>query len=75
MVIVRLRGGLGNQMFQYALGKRLAKQLKTSLKLDLTTLLRVKRKEGFTKRDYQLHIFNVEENFLVQPKFISVLTN
>lgn len=73
MVIVRLRGGLGNQMFQYALGKRMAKQLNTTLKLDLTTLLRVKKKEGFTKRDYQLHIFNVKENFLIQPKFISVL--
>ena len=71
MIIIRLRGGLGNQMFQYALGKRLAKQLNTDLKLDLTTLLRVKNKKGFTKRDYQLHIFNIEENFLIQPGFIN----
>jgi hypothetical protein len=36
MVIVRLRGGLGNQMFQYAAGRRLALQLGTELKLDAT---------------------------------------
>ena len=43
MVIIRLRGGLGNQMFQYALGKRIAKQLNTTFKIDLTTLLRIKK--------------------------------
>ncbi|GAA3782737.1 alpha-1,2-fucosyltransferase [Corallibacter vietnamensis] len=70
MVIVRLRGGLGNQMFQYALGKRISEQLNTPLKLDLTTILRVKKKEGFTYRPYQLHIFNVEESYLINPKTI-----
>lgn len=36
MVVVRLRGGLGNQMFQYAAGRRLALHLGTELKLDAT---------------------------------------
>lgn len=34
MIIVRLAGGLGNQMFQYAAGKTLAHQFHTGLKLD-----------------------------------------
>jgi glycosyltransferase involved in cell wall biosynthesis len=35
MVIVKLYGGLGNQMFQYALGLKMAKKLRTELKMDL----------------------------------------
>ena len=34
MVIVRLMGGLGNQMFEYAAGRRLAHSLGATLKLD-----------------------------------------
>ncbi len=36
MIILRLRGGLGNQLFQIAAGLRLATSLKTPLKLDLS---------------------------------------
>ena len=35
MIIQRLRGGLGNQLFQYAAGKALAQVHRTSFKLDL----------------------------------------
>jgi hypothetical protein len=35
MIVVRVRGGLGNQLFQYAAGLALADQHKTDLKLDL----------------------------------------
>jgi len=34
MVIVNINGGLGNQMFQYAVGRNLAKRLNTQLKFD-----------------------------------------
>jgi hypothetical protein len=44
MVIVRILGGLGNQMFQYAAGRSLALRLGESLRLDLS---------GF--QDYALH--------------------
>ena len=35
-IIIRLAGGLGNQLFQYAAGKALAKRIHAVLKLDLT---------------------------------------
>src|SRR5688572_5000131 len=35
MIILRLRGGLGNQLFQYAAAKALADHHGTDLKLDL----------------------------------------
>jgi hypothetical protein len=38
MIVVRLMGGLGNQMFQYALAYVLSKKYNTSLKVDLTLL-------------------------------------
>lgn len=34
MIIVNIYGGLGNQMFQYALGRSLSQKLNTSLKID-----------------------------------------
>ncbi|WP_188074704.1 alpha-1,2-fucosyltransferase [Planococcus sp. ANT_H30] len=36
MIIVKLWGGLGNQLFQYAYGYQLAEKLKTGLKLDIS---------------------------------------
>ena len=36
MIIACIRGGLGNQMFQYAMARSLAVRLDTDLKLDLT---------------------------------------
>lgn len=36
MIIVNIFGGLGNQMFQYALGRHLSYKLKTDLKFDLS---------------------------------------
>lgn len=39
MVIVNIFGGLGNQMFQYALGRNLAYKLKTTLKFNYTVNL------------------------------------
>lgn len=38
MIVTRLRGGLGNQLFQYAAGRRLAWRHGTELKLDVEPL-------------------------------------
>lgn len=38
MIIIRIQGGLGNQLFQYAAAKCLAEKLDTSCKLDVSSL-------------------------------------
>jgi len=53
MIIVKLRGGLGNQMFQYAIGRNLALKNNAKLKFDVTEL------EQDKLRDYELNIFNI----------------
>lgn len=60
MVITRLIGGLGNQMFQYAAGRRLAHVLGTELKLDITEFDNYKFR---TFRTYSLGNFNIREKF------------
>ena len=60
MIIVRLAGGMGNQMFQYALGRHLAIKNDTELKLDLSFLLDRTPKRGFVFRDYALNVFNIQ---------------
>jgi|SRR3989344_5899153 len=62
MIIVRLQGGMGNQMFQYALGRSLAIKNNVQLGLDLTFLLDRTHIPNFTFRDYQLCNFNIEAN-------------
>ena len=56
MVIVRLCGGLGNQMFQYAAARRLALANDAPLKLDLSWFTSIR--QGDTNRHYELSVFN-----------------
>jgi hypothetical protein len=55
MIIVKLMGGLGNQMFQYALGRTLSFELNTRLKFEVSSF-----EKDFYKRVYQLKYFNLE---------------
>jgi hypothetical protein len=66
MIITRLFGGLGNQMFQYAAGRRLAHVLAVELKLDITWL----GKPG--SRAYSLENFNVRESFASAAEIAAV---
>jgi len=61
MVITRLLGGLGNQMFQYALGRHLSLKNNSCLNLDLSIFL---KKDGinYTYRSFELGIFNIRFN-------------
>ena len=64
MIIAHLIGGLGNQMFQYALGRHLAYLNNTELKLDVRQLNRHKH------RNYELHFFNIKEAFATSRELI-----
>src|SRR6266511_338564 len=57
MVIVRLMGGLGNPMFQYAAGRRLALAHDVPLELDVSWF------DRSPDRAYGLHALNISEAF------------
>jgi hypothetical protein len=63
MIIVRLMGGLGNQLFQYAFARALSNEKNDELKLDLNFLNDKTFKENFTYRDFELDKFNLEFKF------------
>lgn len=57
MIITKLDGGLGNQMFQYAAGRRLSCIHNVDIKLDISRL------KKSTLRAYNLGVFNIQEKF------------
>lgn len=58
MLIIKLQGGLGNQMFQYAFASILAHKNNTNVLLDGGGFERVEKIPGFTPRTFQLAHFN-----------------
>lgn len=66
MIIIKLMGGLGNQMFQYAFGYTQAKRLNTDLFADLRFFSQ--RLDDVTKRSYELDCFKI--NLKVIPNKI-----
>ena len=69
MIVTRLTGGLGNQLFQYAVGRCLAHRLNTELKLDIAVLENSKNSHHTF---YKLNNFNVIEN-IATPEEIKSL--
>ena len=68
MIIVGLKGGLGNQLFQYAAGRRLAHIHNTIVKLDTTAYY------YGGPRQFELNHFNIKENIAVTAE-INQLTS
>ena len=69
MIVVKLMGGMGNQMFQYALGRSISLRYGQELKLDLSFLKDTNRDEDFVMRDFDLDIFNINASiFTPQDK-------
>jgi hypothetical protein len=60
MIVVKLQGGLGNQMFQYALGRELQRCNGGKMSLDLTLLLDRFPRRNAIPRDYNLDIFGLQ---------------
>jgi hypothetical protein len=61
MIICNIEGGLGNQLFQYAMGRALSIRLQTSLKLD-TSFYRFE-----PQRTFELHRFCIQAS-VVTPR-------
>jgi hypothetical protein len=63
---MKIIGGLGNQMFQYALGRNLSLKKETELKLECSYF--TSERKGQTIRDYNLSAFNIIENFATKKE-------
>ena len=72
MVITRLYGGLGNQMFQYAAGIALAARLRTRLVAD-TTWFDPSRHPAGPSRTYELDAFGATHQILPDGEDQAVL--
>jgi len=70
MIIVRLSGGLGNQMFQYAFGRNLALLRGDELLLDIKNFGKI---ESETKREYKLSVFNINEEIASNDEIKKVI--
>ncbi len=66
MITTRFQGGLGNQLFQYAIARCLANKWNTELKFDITLC---DDEEKSHHAFYRLGIFNVRENFATPEEF------
>ncbi|OXA92205.1 alpha-1,2-fucosyltransferase [Flavobacterium hercynium] len=61
MIVVQLVGGLGNQLFQYAAAKSLAKSKKQKLYIDISQF------ESYKLHNYALNNFNIVSNIYKKP--------
>ena len=69
MITVKLMGGLGGQMFIYAIGRKLAHIHNTSLRMDLRLVLNKDLlSSNVTFRKYELDIFNIEANIATEDE-------
>ena len=68
MIIIKLMGGLGNQMFQYAYGFALAKRRKTDLLLDMSFF---NEKKSVTPRIFELDQLCITQKNIGQKPFLT----
>ena len=66
MIIVKLNGGLGNQMLQYAFGRAMSLFLKTELKFDISWFDTILEQE--TPRHYELECFGLAAQFATKDE-------
>ncbi len=70
MIIVNIKGGLGNQMFQYALAHCIAKKNNTTIACDLRYLNERKGEKNYVIRNFDLGIFGIAPN---EPSKLTLL--
>ena len=66
MIIVKIIGGLGNQLFQYSLGRNLAEKYDTNLKLDISEF------GTYKLHKYSLNAYNIIEDFATSEEIKSL---
>jgi hypothetical protein len=71
MIYTRIRGGLGNQMFQYAAARSLSKKYNTDLILNTEYFYNTPLKD--VKRKYQLNVFNIDKNIKIEAKINPII--
>ena len=67
MIITQIIDGLGNQLFRYAAGRRLAHKLKTKLKIDKSYY-----DVNNVHNGYELNLFNIKEE-LATPEDLQII--
>lgn len=67
MIIIKLKGGLGNQLFQYAIARQLAFTNKTTFKMDVSMF------SNYKLHTYSIWPLNIEENIASEEE-IKVFT-
>ena len=67
MIIAKLIGGLGNQLFQYAVGRSLSNRYSTELKLDISSF------NEYKLHQYSLMEFDVIKNYASQDEIAGAL--
>ena len=70
MIILKIRGGLGNQMFQYAAGRAVSDKLGLPLYLDLSFY---QKRNKCTKRVFELDKFNTIYSKKIQTPILGKL--
>ena len=75
MIIVNLKGGLGNQMFQYAIGYCISKKKNVPLYFD-TRLMeehKIKPSPRNVPRDFDLDVFDIEKKLAKKKDLVKTL--
>jgi hypothetical protein len=68
MILCRLMGGLGNQMFQYAFAKSLALKYNVALKLDVSLIQTAVDANNKAIRSFDLDVFNIKDEMATQAE-------
>jgi len=72
MIIIRLKGGLGNQMFQYAIGRALAVHYETELFLDTSWFLSEIAAKPGAERIFMLDKFKIQARIINEKRYFKV---